>query len=305
MITLSIVIPTLGRAASLQRLLASIEAQTVAPLETIVVDQNPEGFLTLSAPVVHLRMDEPNAAAARNYGYLVSRGTHILFVDDDELLPPDFVGRLLAIFGARTDVRCLWPAVLDTDSEPPVTDRRRLRRARRVGGGGVTFERECFRLAGGYDEILFRVGRGSEDWELSARMRARGLQMWTDETLFVFHAAQVDGGCAVRSDPYVDVRASAVRAAVFRARIAAGAPFHLRFRDLFPLLRAAFLSGFGRPDGRRSVVRRPLWHLQLLLREIRATRELVEAHAARYADPASVDHLTADVSEGEAATGGR
>jgi GT2 family glycosyltransferase len=60
-VTLSVVIPTYGRVAPLARLLASIAAQTVAPDEVIVVDQNAPGFLDeiIAGDVIHLRLAEP------------------------------------------------------------------------------------------------------------------------------------------------------------------------------------------------------------------------------------------------------
>jgi len=302
-VALSIVVPTYGRTQTLQRLLAAIAVQTERPLEVIVVDQNPSGFLALPAGVVHVRMDEPNLSAARNLGFALAHGTHVLFLDDDEVPQPDFVERVTRTFTTHPEVRCLWPVVHAVGREAAALRfwKRRatgqkiagtpLFRIRRAGGGGIAFEREFFRRTGGYDELLFRFGGGSEDWELASRMRMRGLPVWCDASLLLLHDAAAAGGCSVRSMAYEEARSRAVRACAFRQRIASGPPFRIRLRDVFPMIRVALLSSLGRPDARREVVRRPLWHLKVLRRGIETSRLVVHENAGRYADPRSVDHL--------------
>jgi len=302
-VTLSIIIPTYGRIESLARLLRAIDAQTARPLEIIVVDQNPPRFLQLPSNLHHVRMAEANAAAARNLGFHVSRGTHVLFLDDDEVPEPDFVARVTRTFSAHAGVRCLWPIV-----HAPRGEGRALRhwkrrgtgetiagtslfRIRRAGSGGIAFEREFFRLTGGYDELLFRFGGGSEDWELAARMRARDLAVWCDASLRLLHDSAERGGCAVRSRPYEDVRTGVTRACLLGLRIANGAPFRLRLRDALPLLRFTFVSSLGRADARAQVLRHPLWHVKMLRRELKTSRRFVMEHAERYASASGIDHL--------------
>jgi hypothetical protein len=290
-VTLSIVIPTYGRVAPLARLLASIAAQTVAPDEVIVVDQNAPGFLDeiIGGNVVHLRLEEPNAAAARNAGFAASTSTHVLFVDDDEILGDDFVARLLATLARHPEVRCLWPAIYSGERAPAAPANAPLVRVRRAGGGGVTFERDFFRRTGGYDETLFRFGRMSEDWELGLRMQRRGLAVWHDPSLLLRHEPAPTGGCGIRSLPYDEARKRAARAIVCICRISSGAPFRLRPRDAWPIARVALLSSLGRKGGRAAVLRRPLWHLRTILRAVRESRAWLAQHADRY--EGDVDHL--------------
>lgn len=98
--TLSIVVPTYGRTEPLARLLETIAQQTVTADEVIVVDQNGAGVLDAILlesgleTLVHLRLEEANAAAARNAGFAASASTHVLFVDDDEILERYFVARV-------------------------------------------------------------------------------------------------------------------------------------------------------------------------------------------------------------------
>lgn len=308
--TLSIVIPTYGRTTSLARLLESIAQQTVAADEVIVVDQNAEGTLDsilLASGIetlVHIRLDEANAAAARNAGFAASSSTHVVFVDDDEVLESDFVSRVRETFASHAPVLCLWPVIYQLDRAAALRRWRRIASGKspegstlfpvqRVGAGGIAFEREYFRSIGGYDETLFRFGRMSEDWELSLRMQRRGLTIWLNSSLFVRHEAAVEGGCAIRSAPYRDTRERRLRVLLATLRIASGAPFRLGLQHVWTIIRVGLLSSLGRPGGRLAVLRNPLWHLRAIARAIVESREFAQRHAARYADPTRVEHLTA------------
>lgn len=301
--TLSVVIPTFGRVAPLGRLLESIRQQRVPPDEVIVVDQNAPGVLDacLAASGVTalrvLRLDEANAALARNTGFAASSSTHVLFIDDDEVMPPDFIERVVDVFARNPHVRCLWPSVGDHDKHARAATE--LVRVPRAGSGGVTFEREYFRTSGGYDPTLFRFGRMAEDWELGHRMQRRGLEVWHAPSIFLRHDSAAEGGCAIRSSPYDEARIRAARAVTLMRRILRGAPFSLGPRDAWPIVRLALLSTLGRPDARLAVLRRPLWHLRITLRAMRESREYVRAHAERYADVRGIDHLTSSEMKGE------
>jgi GT2 family glycosyltransferase len=308
-IALAIVIPTYRRTDALRRLLASLEAQTVAPAEVLVIDQNEPGFLDdvlrgTSVRTTHVLLDRPNAAAARNAGFLRSTATHVLFLDDDEVIGPDFVAQLLDDFRRHPQVRCLWPIVhFPGRREAALHSWQRFHRrgralagstifpVNRAGSGGVAFEREFFRKSGGYDELLFAFGHMAEDWELSARMHARGMTIWSDASLFIEHTPTYDGGCAIRTAPYEDIRRAAARACMFRQRIAAGPPFRLRARDVLPVIRFSLVSSLGRDDARRAVLRHPLRHLRMVARARQESRELLETHGQRYRNAARIDHL--------------
>jgi glycosyltransferase involved in cell wall biosynthesis len=92
---ISVVIPTRGRARLLRRALSSVEAQTVPPLETIVVvdGQDPETvemLESLSLPNLRWQVnaDSVGGSQARNQGVRAAVGEWIaLLDDDDEWLP--------------------------------------------------------------------------------------------------------------------------------------------------------------------------------------------------------------------------
>lgn len=96
-ITLSILVPTIGRTAELDMLLDSIQkAKLHLPYEIIIIDQNPAEFLdeVLSKyqhvlPISHHLVAFKGLSKAKNYGVKVSCGNFICFPDDDCKIFPD------------------------------------------------------------------------------------------------------------------------------------------------------------------------------------------------------------------------
>src|SRR5262245_59486804 len=87
--TISVVIPTRNRPASLARTVAALRAQTCPPDELIIVDASdspvePDAASdpTVSFPVLRLRTP-PGVCHQRNVGIQRASGTHILLCDDD------------------------------------------------------------------------------------------------------------------------------------------------------------------------------------------------------------------------------
>lgn len=97
--TISVVIPAYNAAGTLARALDSIGAQTLAPLEVIVVDDGSSdstgqvvagyaGHFT-GVPVRYVRQDNAGPSAARNRGVAEARGDWIAFLDADDWYYPD------------------------------------------------------------------------------------------------------------------------------------------------------------------------------------------------------------------------
>src|SRR5262245_33544632 len=105
--TISVVIPTRNRPASLARTVAALRAQTCAPREVIIVDASDSpvepavvGLVPLSFPVVWLRTP-PGVCHQRNVGIQQAGGTHVLLCDDDIEPPADYLQKLLAFLEAN------------------------------------------------------------------------------------------------------------------------------------------------------------------------------------------------------------
>lgn len=112
----SIVIPTFDRPDDLAELLETIRGQTVRPWEIIVVDDNTptdviekvckeytEKFQALGSSLKYMKNPRQRSAAiARNVGANVASGDAIMFLDDDILLHPDYIEKIVAVFSAHS-----------------------------------------------------------------------------------------------------------------------------------------------------------------------------------------------------------
>jgi glycosyltransferase involved in cell wall biosynthesis len=99
--TVSVVIPVRDGAAFIGEALASVYAQTVPPLEVIIVDDGSiDGSLAQAQahyPAVRaLRQEKAGIGAARNRGTQAARGEYLAFLDADDRWPSGRLARLLA-----------------------------------------------------------------------------------------------------------------------------------------------------------------------------------------------------------------
>lgn len=110
----SILIPTLDRYPTLFALLEQLRQQTTPPLEIVVVDQTgpderrpdwPERYPDLPLRVIW--RDTAGQCSSRNAGLAALAGDAVLFLDDDDEVSPDLIGRHLAYLMARgADASC-------------------------------------------------------------------------------------------------------------------------------------------------------------------------------------------------------
>jgi len=102
----SIVIPTHNRANRLERVVRRVMAQDVpaGTFEVLLIDSRSsdetpavvERLVAQNRSLRGFRCEQPGAAAARNIGLHESRGEMIVLLDDDILVAPDFLRRVLA-----------------------------------------------------------------------------------------------------------------------------------------------------------------------------------------------------------------
>ena len=151
----SVVVATRNRLDALKLSLPLLLAQTRPPLEIIVVDSTdaPEpirGIVeevapTTAIPVSYLH-SAPGASLQRNIGLARARGEVTLFPDDDSMLFPDAMERVMRIY--ERDARASSAASAPARSAARRRDRRRGRGELRprAEGGAVGMSR---RGAGG------------------------------------------------------------------------------------------------------------------------------------------------------------
>ena len=116
-VTVSIITPCYNGAPFLQATLQSALSQTHAPLEVIVVD---DGSTDESAsiaeafgnPVRVIRQANQGESVARNRALAEARGSHVLFLDADDLLEASALSRLVGALESRPDavaiMGCAW-----------------------------------------------------------------------------------------------------------------------------------------------------------------------------------------------------
>ncbi len=102
-LAVSVIIPTKNRAGDLARTIETLLTQTVKPLELIIVDQSPTPTFTKQMAIPVRLTHDPclsGASVARNVGIDQAQGDIWLFLDDDVLLEPDFIERILEAYSS-------------------------------------------------------------------------------------------------------------------------------------------------------------------------------------------------------------
>jgi glycosyltransferase involved in cell wall biosynthesis len=94
----SVLIPTVERYPYMKTVLEQLRHQTHPPYEIIVIDQTPklrreQAFYADYAdlPLKVIFLDRAGQCTSRNIGLQASRGEYILFIDDDDELPPNLI----------------------------------------------------------------------------------------------------------------------------------------------------------------------------------------------------------------------
>ena len=111
MSTVSTIIPTHNYAHYLGEALDSIAAQTLKPLEVIVVDDGStddtaevvEAHRAALPNLVFIQQERRGASAARNTGAVKARGDLLHFLDADNVLLPDFYLHMVSVLDAHPD----------------------------------------------------------------------------------------------------------------------------------------------------------------------------------------------------------
>jgi GT2 family glycosyltransferase len=215
--TASVVICTRDRPDELARCLASLPRQSYSPAEIIVVDNASRDGRTRqvaeAAGVIYVREDRPGLDIARNTGAKRAAGEIVAYTDDDVLLHPRWLERLVASFddpslGAVTGL--VLPGELATEAQLHFETywsfgqgyRRRDFTAAmfaaepyevfpvwQIGAGAsMAFRRSAIEAVGLFDERL-DVGRAgcSGDSEMWYRLLAAGFGCRYEPSAIAFH----------------------------------------------------------------------------------------------------------------------
>lgn len=181
---ISVIIPVYNNADKIQKCLASVFNQTYKNLEVIVVDDGSTDNLLLALTncqnrLTILHQENKGAPAARNYGFKISSGELVIFLDADIVMKPQMIEKLY--LALKTDESAafayssfhfgwkkfkLWPF-----------DYERLKKLPYIHTSAL-IRREAFP---GFDESLKKF----QDWDLFLTIAERGGRgVFVPEVLF-------------------------------------------------------------------------------------------------------------------------
>jgi glycosyltransferase involved in cell wall biosynthesis len=199
MTLVSIITPYYRGAKHIGETLASVQNQTTAGWEYIIVDDgSPDDALATLAPFLAadsrirlLRQANAGACTARNAGYRACKldSRYVLFLDQDDILEPDMLRTLCAYLDSHADAGLAFceRALIDEDGEllPTKPLARYVRGPRgvsilptsqpdtplvsflvynRSNPSTVVMRRDIFEKAGGWDESLPQSGEDTDLW---------------------------------------------------------------------------------------------------------------------------------------------
>ncbi len=195
--TVSLVISVWNRIDDLRENLVAIGKQTIAPLEVIVVDNcssdgTPEMVRAEFPDVRVFRTPHSNYGACEtfNLGFASAAGDFVGILDDDVVLPPDFIERMLEEFAAEPETTVLLsPKVVEPEmpdeyrNSPAVNTPRYMATFR---GCGSMARHHAIREVGYYDQRLFIFGN---ERDLTTRLLNRGYRVKMVPSIEIFHKA--------------------------------------------------------------------------------------------------------------------
>lgn len=197
---ISVIIPTHDRSDHLAGALDTVAAQTLAPVEVVVVDDLPTGEAraTVNAwrtarsadgddvpPVSYVENpDGDGPSGSRNLGAGLARGDWLAFLDDDDRWDPDHLQQVAELGRDADVVLCpLTRTILDAHDRPVTSEVRTIRplhwaedivgRNPGVTGSNLAITRKAFTTVGGYDVGL----TVAEDTDLLVRIIRAGLDV--------------------------------------------------------------------------------------------------------------------------------
>ena len=186
--TVSVVIPAYNQAKFVGQAIDSVLAQTLPPLEVIVVD---DGSSDTTAAVLRnyathirvLRQENQGVSAARNNGARIATGEFLAFLDADDLWLPEKLQRQVERFVKEPDLGIVHCGLEEIDGSGSrlnlrldgregwvATEMLLLRNPVILGAGSTAMiPRSLFEQIGGFDTRLST----SADWDLCYRVASR------------------------------------------------------------------------------------------------------------------------------------
>lgn len=206
---ISVIIPTYSRPGPLRRCIATLASQTYPrqSFEVIVVDDGGDPPATkslqddvvLDLPIVLLRQPNSGAAAARAAGLAHARGPILAFLDDDCTVPPNYLEEIDRVFRGHPETQVVqvgidnpepdniygrtWKFTLEETLKANLHRTSNGRITCGILGGVMVARREIF------GDVAFdpTLSRSREDADLRYQLQARGLPVYYEPQIRVFH----------------------------------------------------------------------------------------------------------------------
>jgi glycosyltransferase involved in cell wall biosynthesis/peptidoglycan/xylan/chitin deacetylase (PgdA/CDA1 family) len=184
----SIIIPAYNAAATLERAVASLQKQSFADWEAVVVNDGSTDDTRAVADAIAAReprvrvlhQENRGASAARNTGLRAARGRWIGFLDSDDWFAPTFLAALLDLRTASPDAGVLYCDFALVDADGAVQEEQRvpdmsdpfsvLGRSCSLSVHCALTRADIMARAGEFDEDLAI----NEDWDLWQRIARTG-----------------------------------------------------------------------------------------------------------------------------------
>lgn len=200
MTLISIIIPTYNHLRFVCQAVDSALNQTFATTEVIVVDDGStdetQGALAkYKGRINYIYQNNHGLSAARNTGLRAARGNYLLFLDADDLIPPNSLELLSQYLDTNPDwglVYSGWQFVDENNSHilGEIRPHKQgqvlkdlLRRDFYFSTGAGLIRRECFERVGLFDESL----KAAEDIDMWVRIAAAGYNFgYVDEILYSY-----------------------------------------------------------------------------------------------------------------------
>jgi len=199
----SIIIPTYNQEQLVSQTVDSALAQVYPDFEVIVVDDgstdNTRAVLArYGNKIRYIFRENRGPAAARNTGFLASHGDYLLFLDGDDLIPPNKLERQVSFLEAQPEFGLVYSAwqVINENGTQILAERSPkkeghllkdlLRRTLFFSPGAAVAHRKCFHLVGLFDESLLFCS----DMDIMIRIAKAGYAFgYIDEFLFQYRLA--------------------------------------------------------------------------------------------------------------------
>lgn len=256
----TVLIPTLDRYKYLHVVLDQLRKQTIRPVEIIIVDQTRRDArdMTIASkfadlPLHLMYQDEPGQCASRNAGLQAATGDYILFIDDDDEIPPNLIETHLANLH-RYDADVSSGVAQEIGEEPLPASAQYVRMSHVFPTNNTLARRSVLLRSGLFDLAFNRAPRA--DGDLGMRVYLSGAFMVLDSSISVLHHRAAVGGLRVHRARVITYRMS--RELLTKRHIPHISEIYLTSRYFTPRQQREmlWLRTFGTLSGRGSTVQR-------------------------------------------------